>query len=471
MNNKVIIKNILEILIIFLLCLSTQYMIPINILSRTIYIYYVEVILIILFFGAMIDIFIRKKKINIKLIEVIVLVLLFLWFVFLVLYNYFVYANLTGGFIIFRVLVFPIVLVLLLRQYNVNKKNILYVILIFTTFINVYQIYSLICFSNSFRSASALKNINIYLCYMISVIPIFIWYLKNTEESKNKIRYLNEIIVFFNIFIITIFSFLSGSRIAFVVCPFILIFSFFCINKISIKSILKMFGYIVIIIITLFILIKFNVYDAKDNLFRSVNPILQFFVEEPLEDSTIDNIPNDLEDKKTEVNKNNKLNSNITSSGSSNNDNKSDNLKNEILENTKDNTTIIDSNNMRNIIWKNSIISIRDNLLLGIFKTDIEFDMYYFNLDTPVKMIQSPHNFILEIWLALGLPGLIIYCFMIIGMTFKILLSKLKLSYKCNYLLSMFSIFGFSFFQPLVTSYFIISISLWLIIYLYSEEV
>lgn len=471
MNNKVIIKNILEILLIFLLCLSTQYMIPINILSRTIYIYYVEIILMILFFVAMIDIFIRKKKINIKLMEVIVLALLFLWFVFLILYNYFVYANLTGGFIIFRVLVFPIVLVLLLRQYNVNKKNILYGILIFTTFINVYQIYSLIYFSNSFRAASALKNINIYLCYMISVIPIFIWYLKNNAEPKNKIRYLNEIIVFFNVFIITIFSILSGSRIAFVMCPFILIFSFFCINKISIKSIFKMFGYIVIIIITLFILIKFNVYDAKDNLFRSVNPILQFFIEEPLEDSIIDNIPNDLEDKKTEANKNNKLNSNITSSGNSNNDNKSDNLKNEILENAKDNTTVIDSNNMRNIIWKNSIISIRDNLVLGIFKTDIEFDMYYFNLDTPVKMIQSPHNFILEIWLALGLPGLIVYCFIIIGMTFKILLSKIKLSYKCNYLLSMFSIFGFSFFQPLVTSYFIISISLWLIIYLYSEEV
>lgn len=468
--NKENIKNMLIIGIIFIILLSTQYLFPINIMQKTLYLYYVEIILIGIFIISIIDIFIKKKKINIKKKEFIILSLFILWFLILTIYRFIVYRDITGGFIIFRVLTFPILLTFLLRQYKIDKKNIMYALILFVSYTNIYQIHNIMTISNSFRIAKALQNINIYLCFMLALVPFLILILNNNKEKDGKTKYILNTIIGLNLIIITVIALLSGSRIGFLMCPIVLILSYYIINKINIKSLIESSIFGILVFISIFTLIKFDIYDARENLARSVNPILQTFNKEINFNSTEENNSNNNSNIEENENNDNENNEVIIKPPIPEKENPNIEQNNPIIENTLENSTIVDSNNMRNLLWEKSIVFIKANPIFGKSSPDIEIDMYFSNFAVPSKMIQSPHNFILEIWLALGLPGMCIYFVIILSMMLKILVSKINLEIKINFILSMFAIFGFSFFQPLVTSYFVISITLWLIIYLYLKE-
>lgn len=466
--NKDLIKKIIIIGIVFIILLTTQYLFPINIMQKTLYLYYVEIILIALFLISIINIFLKKKKIKIEKKEIIFLGLFIIWFMILTIYRYIFYHELTGGFIIFRVLIFPIILVLLLRQYNIDNKYITYGLLSFISYMNIHQIHNIITISNSFRAAKALQNINIYLCFMLAIVPFLILILKKNKEKTNKNKYILNTIIGLNLIIITVISLLSGSRIGFLMCPIVLILSYYIINKINIKALIESSIFSLLVFISIFTLIKFDVYDARENLSRSVNPILQIFNKEIIFNDTLDN--NSDDNSNIEENESNDNNEVITKPTIPEKDNPNIEQNNPIIENTPENSTIIDSNNMRDLLWEKSVSYIKENPIFGKVSPDIEIVMYFSNSAVPTKMIQSPHNFILEMWLALGFPGMCIYFIMLIGVTLKILLSKINISKKLNFLLSMFAIFGFSFFQPLVTCYFVISLTLWLIIYFYLKE-
>jgi hypothetical protein len=132
---------------------------------------------------------------------------------------------------------------------------------------------------------------------------------------------------------------------------------------------------------------------------------------------------------------------------------------------------VIDSNMMRKLLWKKSVDYIKKNPIFGKPSNDIEIEMYFYGREDAVKIIQSPHNFVLEIWLALGLPGLIIYFIIIAKEILVVSKSNLSKNKKYNFLLALIVILGFSFFQPLFTSYFVIAILFFLNIYIYEEEI
>lgn len=136
------------------------------------------------------------------------------------------------------------------------------------------------------------------------------------------------------------------------------------------------------------------------------------------------------------------------------------------LEQAQINAT--DSNSMRSEVWKKSVEHIRENPIFGRGNTDIVFYVNFVGIDEPVKFAQSPHNFILEMWLALGLPGMLIYLAAVAITAIKILFGKYTVTQKINFTLILLSVFGFSFFQPLVTSYFAVSCILWISVYLFA---
>lgn len=453
MINKEKFKNIIITGLLFLIFLLTQFMYPLNLGGRTIYIYYVEIYIIILCLISFCDILFNKKKIEFNKITMVILIFL-LWFVIASIYRYFVYHDITGGFIIFRVLFFPLLLILLLRQYSIDKKYILISLILFVFFINLYHIYDLIIINNSFRSAQTLKNLNIYLCFTISSIPIMLFYLREYKSEKLSFNVI-KLIVFINIILITIFSILSGSRMGLLLCPFVVFFSYFLIYKISKKSILLFIGLVSIVFVSIASIIYFNLYDSRENVFRSVEPIIKIFADESKIAKKLEPIEN--------------IESNISENNNIIIDNKDSDST--IISNIDEqNSSVTDSNNMRLSLWEKSIYYICKSPIFGIGSTDIDIDMYFSNLTEPVKLIQSPHNFILEMCIAFGLPGMFIYLFIIVISIIKVFHQKIDIYNKFNFLLSLVSILGFSFFQPLVTSYFAISILMWINYYIYLKE-
>lgn len=414
----------------FIIFLTTQFILPLNLGGRVLHIYYVEIFILILTILALLDIVIHKKKINLKKSYYIPLIVFVIWFAFLTIYRFILFHDITGGFIIFRVLFFPWCLFLICKQYKLENKYLLLALILFMLFINFEQIYKLVFVNKSFRGLTALKNINIYLCFSSALTPILISSSNSYTTKDGKFYYFIKSVIFINLLLISIFSLLSGSRIGIIMFPLVFSGSYFLINKFSIKTILKYLGFVLVVSGLIFTIIHYSIFDSKKNIDRATESVNTIII-----------------DKETDTD-------------------------NDVEHSIKDtnNNTVVDSNNMRNLIWKNSINYILKSPFFGRTSVDIEFEMFYANLTTPVKMVQSPHNFILEMWLALGLPGLVIYMFMILFLLFKILKSNLKVSNKLNFMLSMFAIFGFSFFQPLVTCYFVISLLLWLILFIYIKE-
>lgn len=478
-NNYLSKKNMFKIfciMIIFTVFLSTQFLLPIKFMEKIVYVYRVEIILIILFFIAAIDILVRKKKIVIGKKEIIYLFILIVWFLLLTFYRHFVYGDITGGLIIFRVLMFPILFILLLRQYNIDKKNICTGFLLFISYINICQVYDLIVNSNSFRTSLALKNINIYLCFMISIIPLLL-ILSNNKFIEYKNKKLINVVIILNFIIISVFSILSGSRIGILFFTLMFVLSYLLIFKITINSLIKFAISILVLILLIFTLVQFKIYDGRENLLRAIDPVIQILkntsIDKPSKNNEIklETSDNEVNNETATENINENKPNVETNNGEIDNKDKFNN-NNEVSNNSiTQNSSVVDSNNMRSLLWKKSIEYIKKNPIFGKGNIDIEIDMYFSTTTQPTKIIQSPHNFILEIWLALGLPGMISYFILLIYNIIKIFVSKTKFNIKMNFMLSFISILFFSFFQPLMTSYFAISIILWILIYLYLEEV
>lgn len=455
--NKKKIKSIIIIGLLFLTFLSTQFMYSLNIGDRNIYIYYVEMYIIILCFISAFDILFNKKKIKFKKIVLIFL----LWFIIISMYRYFFSHDITGGFIIFRVLFFPLILVFLLKQYSINRRYVLLSLILFVTFINVSYIYDLIFISNSFRVVHVLKNLNIYLCFTISAIPLMLLYLKEYYTKKTNFNTVIKSIVFLNIILISIFSFLSGSRIGLLLCPLVVILSYFFVYKINKKNVLRFSSLMISICISSAFIAYFDLYDSRENIFRSIEPIIKVFKNENDDIQKIESIE---KVKNVENFENNYLKNNSNIVDNSNHSSTMIDSANE------DNSSVIDSNNMRLSLWKKSIYYISKNPIFGKGSTDIDIDMYFSGANESTKLVQSPHNFILEMCIAFGIPGMFIYMFIIVASVVKIFRQKIDKYNKFNFLLSLVSILGFSSFQPLVTSYFVISILLWINYYIYLKE-
>lgn len=441
------IKNLvryLPILMIVVTLVLTQYLIPINVGSKKIYIYYTEIFIILLCIVTFIDTIKNKKKLKLDKKYILYLLAFIIWFIILTIYRYVFYQTLTGGFIIFRVLFFPIVLCILFKQYDINKKDILFALLLFISIINLYQIYSLIFVSNSFRVIGALKNINIYLTFVVSSTPMMITYLLKSKDFYKSVvfRRTISILIILNIILITTFVFLSGSRLAILIYPVVSILSFFFNYKFNKRSIIKFLSIFIVSMVLIFTIVGLNLYDSKSNFSRSFNPII----------TTL------------------KLNNIFNSSGTNNNKEENNSETKEGEDSKEENISIIDSDNMRTKLWEKSIYYIKQNPIFGKSSVDIDIEMKFVNSDETTTVIQVPHNFILEMWLGLGLPGMIMYLFLIGYLVLKVIKKNINLNLKMNFMLTLFSILAFSFLQPLVTCYFVISMLFWFNFYLYLKE-
>lgn len=426
-------------LVVFLCLLFTQFVQPLSLGGSTMHIYVVEYFLIGLFCAACVHILIKKQKVQLSLLEFVLLALFAVWFVALTGYRYVYAGTITGGFIVFRVLVFPIVLALLLRQYRIEKKTVALAVFFFLTLVNLYQIYSLFGVSHSFRQIKGLKNINIYLCFALAALPMLIGFL---ADFKSECRYKTVAVKamgIFNVLATLCFSLFSGSRIAVCLCPVIATVSYFLMNRISWKTVKVFLIMTASVVVLVGSIIALNIYDAEYNFYRVTDTMFPKLHLEERIDHVVS--PGDKEEPEEEIN--------------------------EVQESANQNA--VDSDNMRSVLWEKSIYYIRQNPVFGRHTIDIDAEFAFGDTGEVQLIIESPHNFILEMWLALGLPGMLIYLLMIALCAFKVLLSKLSISRKVNFLLVMLSIWGFSFFQPLVTCFFAVSLMLWLSMYLFIE--
>ena len=430
-------------LVVFLSLLFTQLVQPLSLAGSTMHIYVVEYFLIALFCGACVHILITKQKIQLKALEFVLLALFGVWFVVLTLYRYVYAGTITGGFIVFRVLVFPIILVLLLRQYKIERKTVALAVFFFLTLVNLYQIYSLFGVSHSFRQIKGLKNINIYLCFALAALPMLIAFLASYQSECRKKVIAVKAMGIFNVLAITCFSLFSGSRIAVCLCPVIAAVSYFLVNRITWKSV-KVFLIMAAAVAALVAsIIALNIYDAEYNFYRVTDTMFPALHLEQRIDHSDETLGEQIPDVTEET------------------------QMNEAQASAAQNAA--DSDNMRAILWEKSIFYIRQNPIFGRHTIDIDAEFTFGETGEVHTIIESPHNFILEMWLALGLPGMLVYLLMIALCAFKVLLSKLSISRKANFLLVMLAIFGFSFFQPLVTCFFAVSLMLWLTMYLFIE--
>lgn len=429
---QVVINNKFSILIVIVLLL-TQYICAIDFGGRILHIYYVEFLLLLIWFGIFIKLIIAKKNIfNVKYKYLILTAASFIvWFIILMVYWYFINKNIVGLFIVFRIIILPLILLFLFDFYKVSKKYILTGLIVFLSIINLHQIFDIIILQQSFRKLDSLQNINIYLCFFIILIPTLLHTIKKSNELfvgySKKINY----IILTNIFVGTIISLLSGSRLVFILLPVVFLTSYLNNYKVLFASTKKIFIFSLTLFITCFMLYLFNINDAKNSLSRSTNQIFDIL-------NIFKNDSKSLSEDSVPV----------------------------IVTNN-----ITDSNTMRDMLWAKSIETIKHNIIFGQGKIDVEIDMIFQNdINHPVKFIQPSHNFVLEIWLCFGIVGLAIYFAMILCLLYLVLFNNNLFTSKVNYILSLMAVYGFSFLQPLITSWFAISITFWLINYLYIND-
>lgn len=437
-------SRLFPILIVFFTLMGTQFMLPLDLMGRTIYLYYAEILMAALFAAVMLYMLIKRQKPVFTTMQWLLPAAFIVWFVILTAYRFVTFGDLTGGFINFRVLIFPILLVLALKQLNASKKDIMYGIFLFATVMNIYQVCS-VFISHSFRAVLALQNINIYLCFMLAVLPLLFMMLKHFTHKSKTLCILMRILLVFNILSILVFTFFSGSRLAIAVLPISFVAAFLLIFGFSGKAFLKLGALLLAFIVVVTVVLSCNTYDSRYNVSRTYAEVFS-----ALNIRLPDKNPAPAPDPDTPA--------------------VPDTEKPDVSDQIAVENNVSDSNTMRELLWEKSIAHIKESPFWGRTSVDVEIEMNFIGLDTPVKVIQSPHNFILEGWMALGLPGLLLYGAIIITAIISILRKKIKLSAKITLFVILFAVFGFSFFQPLVTCYFAISLILWFVLYLYSEN-
>ena len=433
---EVLRKNTLEIVtiaIVFFSLLGTQILLPLELNGRTIYPFFAEFFLILLFGITAVWLLVKRKKLIINKTELILLSGFVIWFIVLTGYRFIYVGDVSGAFLVFRTLMFPVLLALFFRQIGAPKKHMAYGVVLFATCMNIYQIYNLVFVTQNFRTVTSLKNINIYLCFMLALIPVFVFLLKNLDCCCRTWRVVLKGVLLFNILSISIFTIFSGSRLALLMLPISLFGSYFAINGFSKKAFVKFLAILLSLILLASAFIILNLYESKSSIERTLTPVLEIIQKY---------MPS-------------------IQCGGNDDIGTGENIKNE---------NVADSNTMRDLLWQKSIESIKKSPFWGTSTTDVEIEMYFSGDPKPVIMVQSPHNFIIESWMALGLLGMCIYFAMLILLAVSVLRKKMKKSLKINFLICMFIIFGFSFFQPLVTYHLVISIILWLVIYLCTQN-
>lgn len=428
--NNIIIDNIYALLISFTL-LMTQYFYK---FQNKIYISYTEIIM--LFLWAFTFIFLIKKSkmyLNNDLKKIIKIVIAFItFFIFLLIYWSFTLENLNGVYKLFRTIMLPIIIVFIPTVFKINKRQLILSIIIFLTYISKSQIKRLY-FGSSFRELTGLGNINIYLCFIIMILPILINVLSNLNKTNKIFYWIGNIIIWINITLSAIISLLSGSRISFVLYPLVFFLSFFNNFKIRKKTILSFIVFSLLIGFFCTLAYRRDYNGARDSINRSFFTIVE-------KSSVINFMIGKF-----------KLPDTIPSRAG---------------------TNAINSDLMRKNIQENTIKTIKENFLFGVGNTDIKFKATFIDIENfYLDMVQSPHNFILELLISIGIIGLAFYLYMIINIIL-IIIKKHKNDKKeiTNFFLIIGSTYFYSFYEPLITVQLAISFIFWIIIAIYFNK-
>lgn len=348
---------------------------------------------------------VSKKIINLTLS-------LFFYYIFLIIYRFLSGGNAIQSFYhvitIFSAIIFYFIIEIKIE----NIKDICFDILFIITLINILQII-ISTYIGSIRFSFVLQNIMVYIGCTNLMVPFLFYTLRNGKEI------ITKYVSIFNLIVIFVANFASGSRIALVV----VLFSYFISIIINVGKSKKFIIQCVIIfsisisIISLFY--KFNYMDIKTSILRQTITYTE----------------------KLPLNNNNGSNNGKSSENISNND---EDYKQYVLEG------INSSNSVRANLWNKSIEEISKSPLFGT--GNIVFKMKY--LDQIV--MQSSHNFILESILIFGSIGGILYLIILALPLLSIVLysfkNKVDLKLVFNFIVSLGSLFVIALVQPILTT-------------------
>lgn len=308
----------------------------------------------------------------------------------------------------------------------IKKKNALIDIIIVFTVINMLQlIIGLV--GGSIRLSPVLQNIMVYDTIMLFMLPWFFYIAQHRQELK--LSSFWELLCWLNILFSLIFITASGSRSGMIIMAFTflisMIINFKRKNKFLVKCVSLCIG-AASIMVTLY---SYNIMDSKLGITRQklalINESSEFVT--TLEGSGIENHAGDVATEYENFVK----------------------------------TSITSSDDIRGLLWEESIREIKKSPFLGT--GTMLFEVEYFD----AKLLQGSHNIILESSLAFGVIGMVIFFIMIITPVICILLPiirfKMKVAWRevACYMLSMITIFMMAMVQPVFVMAFPVILS-WL---------
>lgn len=296
--------------------------------------------------------------------------------------------------------------------YQYHKRDTLFIV----SFLNVMQfIISCVTFGGV-RASYLLENIMVYNCVVTAFLPqLFIILYHSISKKVNACSLIN-------IMVSIIFVTLSGSRSAAYV-----IWGVFLVGIAAQMTLrrrtawLQCFVMLLVIPAAITVLYQMNIWDAKAALDRS-------FFSHAIETRGVAygmDLPIQQNTELTEVTRG-----------------------------------IVESDNMRAELWRESINEIKKNPVLGTGVT--YFDSHFGTL----VLQQSAHNVILEIWLVFGGFGLVIYISLMAMVIFYLIVHFFKMKLKIIFiahLLSITSILILALVQPLMVMFYP-SVIYWLIV-------
>lgn len=308
----------------------------------------------------------------------------------------------------------------------IKRKNAFIDLIIVFTVINMLQLITGLI-GGSIRQSPVLQNIMVYDTIMIFMVPWFFYIAQHTKELK--ISSLWELLCWLNLLCSLIFITASGSRSGMIIMAFTFLISMIINFKRKNKFLLKCMTLCIAVASIIVTLYSYNIMDFKLGITRQKLALLNESSEyvTTLKGAGIEN---DAEDGAMEYEKFVK-------------------------------TSITSSDDIRGILWEESIREIKKSPFLGT--GTMLFEIEYFD----AKLLQGSHNIILESSLAFGVIGMVIFFIMIIIPIIYILLPiirfKMKVAWReaFNYMLSMITIFMMAMVQPVFVMAFPVILS-WL---------
>lgn len=376
--------------------------------------------------------------------KVFLSVLIFvIYYILIFLIRLFMHKDLTGSFIILRVIVFPIVIFLMVPIKDLHARKIFLSILAFFTLVNIVQMFQLVVFHIDSRQLPALQNINVYLIISAMILPLEMLSLKNAKITYPNQYKLFRIVIVINIFISCFLMIISGSRLGIYFIVPLFFISYFINFKVCKQNMIKLASGICVFLITVLFVVSTNTFNSAINVARVIPPASAFMLSKA---------------------ENQIVNSKVQTDSDTVNDSASNH--NEVDEYKKAEGSADASNSMRTALWKESIKLIRNNFWLGTGTTDVKTSLVVNGETWTVN--QSPHNFILESWLSFGFFGMLLYL-ILMSIPLMLILSnkKMLIRIRLNYILVYFVTFLFSFVEPLITSFFVVSVMFWTVLSMY----